>query len=204
MRQPRGIHCRGMTLLELLIAVAVFAVLAVLAYGGLNVVMNNSRTANIEAERLANVQRVFARIGADMEQMTNRPVRDAFGDTQAAVLSDFDEAAGSRIEFSRQGLQNPAGKARSSLQRVAYQLRERQLIRKSWAVLDRAQDSEAYEAEMLDGVKRFEVHFIGSSGERITNWQANPALGEYLPRAVEVTLELEGWGKITRLYRVAI
>jgi general secretion pathway protein J len=193
-----------MTLLELLIAVAVFAVLAVLAYGGLNVVMSHSRTANVEAERLANVQRVLARIGADIEQMTNRPVRDAFGDTQNAVLSDFEQAVGSRIEFTRQGRQNPAGKARSSLQRVAYQLRESELIRESWAVLDRAQDSEAYEADMLDGVKRFEVHYIGSSGERTTSWEANPTLQEYLPRAVEVTLELDDWGSITRLYRVAI
>ena len=161
MRYPSRHRCRGMTLLELLIAVAVFAVLAGLAYGGLNVVLSSSHTANSEAERLANVQRVLARMAADIEQMANRPVRDAYGDTLDSVLSDFDEAAGSRIEFTRHGRHNPAGRARSSLQRIAYQLRKTQLIRESWTVLDRAQDSASHEADMLDGVRR--VH-EGSRG----------------------------------------
>ena len=59
--------CKGMTLLELLIAVAVFAVMAALAHGGLNVVLQSSRSANDEAERLAHVQRVLTRLGADIE-----------------------------------------------------------------------------------------------------------------------------------------
>lgn len=196
--------CRGMTLLELLIAVAVFAVLAALAYGGLNVVLNTSRVANDEAERLANVQRVLARLGADIEQMANRPVRDAYGDSLGAVVAELDKAAGSRIEFTRHGRYNPAGLARSSLQRVAYQLRDQQLVRESWAVLDRAQDSELYEAEMLDSVTRFEVRFIDSSGDLLESWEADELSSEVLPYVVEVRIELADWGEISRLYRVAL
>lgn len=191
----------GMTLLELLIAVAVFAVLAALAYGGLNLVLNTSRTANDEAERLADVQRVFARIGTDIEQMAKRPIRDAYGDVLGAVVSEYDEAQGSRVEFTRHGRENPAGVARSSLQRVAYSLSKDKVVRQSWEVLDRAQDSKPYDAEMLEGVKRFEVRFVGDDGEPVESWSGD---AEQLPMAVEVTLELEDWGQLTRLYRVAI
>jgi general secretion pathway protein J len=195
---------QGMTLLELLIAVAVFAILAALAYGGLNVVLSTSRIANDEAERLADVQRVLARIGADVEQMANRPVRDTYGDVLDAVVSDYDEAQGSRLEFTRHGRQNPAAEARSSLQRVAYRLSEDKILRESWAVLDRAQDTLPYEADMLDGVKRFEVRFIDSNGESQETWQTDVTASVPLPSAVEVILELEDWGEIRRLYRVAI
>lgn len=195
---------QGMTLLELLIAVAVFAILAALAYGGLNVVLSTSRIANDEAERLADVQRVLARIGADVEQMANRPVRDAYGDVLDALVSAYDEAEGSRLEFTRHGRQNPAGEARSSLQRVAYRLSKDKILRESWSVLDRAQDTEPYEADMLDGVKRFEVRFIDTDGESQETWQTDVNASVPLPSAVEVILELEDWGEIRRLYRVAI
>ncbi len=195
---------QGMTLLELLIAVAVFAILAALAYGGLHVVLNTSRAANDEAERLADVQRVLARIGADVEQMANRPVRDTYGDVLDAVVSDFDEAQGSRFEFTRNGRLNPAGEARSTLQRVAYRLSEDKILRESWAVLDRAQDTLPYEADMLDGVKRFEVRFIDSDGESRQTWQTDVTAAAPLPSAVEVILELQDWGEIRRLYRVAL
>lgn len=197
-------QCQGMTLLELLIAVAVFAVLAALAYGGLNVVMETSRIASDEAERLADVQRVMSRLAADIEQMADRPVRDAYGDSLAALEAEYDKAAGSRIEFTRHGRHNPAGLARSSLQRVAYQLNDKQLIRESWVVLDRAQDSQFYEAEMLDDVTRFEVRFVDSTGEARESWQQDELSTESLPVVVEVTLELADWGEIKRLYRVSI
>jgi general secretion pathway protein J len=187
----------GMTLLELLIAVAVFAVLATLAYGGLDAVLNTSRSAQEEVARLAEVQRALARIGADIEQMANRPVRDNYGDSLPGVRVEQDDSLGARIEFTRHGHLNLTGQARSTLQRIAYTLRDGRLVRQSWDVLDRAQDTTPYEAELLQGVTRFEVDVLPAEQA------AEAAATQALPRAVEIRFELRRWGEFRRLIRVA-
>lgn len=190
----------GMTLLELLIAVAVFAVLATLAYGGLNTVLETSRSAQDEMARLAEVQRAMARISADIEQMANRSVRDNYGDTLAPVRVEQDDSLGARLEFTRAGHYNLTGEARSTLQRVAYLLRDGRLVRQSWDVLDRAQDTVPYEADLLEGVTRFEVNVL--QAEQPVEPGGSEA-AELLPRAVEIRFELQQWGEFRRLIRVA-
>jgi general secretion pathway protein J len=107
------------------------------------------------------------------------------------------------------------GRARSNLQRVAYSVRENQLIRSYWNVLDRAQDSKPLEVVLLDGVNRMELRFLSAKGaaqntgqekqEWVDDWPGS-ALGiqpsEDPPLAVEVILETEAEGRISRLFRV--
>ncbi|MGD8998846.1 MAG: type II secretion system minor pseudopilin GspJ [Granulosicoccaceae bacterium] len=193
----------GMTLLELLIAVAVFAVLATLAYGGLDAVLNTSRAAQEEMARLAEVQRALARISADIEQMAVRPVRDNYGDTLAPLRIEQDDSLGARIEFTRHGNHNLTGQARSTLQRIAYTLRDGRLVRQSWGVLDRAQDTIPYEAELLEGVTRFEVDVLQAQQAEAAGQPGEVAGTQVLPGAVEIRFELQQWGEFRRLIRVA-
>jgi general secretion pathway protein J len=88
-------------------------------------------------------------------------------------------------------------------------VKDDKLIRAYWNVLDRAQDSQPLETELLDGVVRMELRFFttqaNNQNEWVDTWPSN-ALGiqstEEPPRAVEVTLETEAEGRITRLFRV--
>lgn len=194
-------NCRGMTLLELLVAVAVFAVLAVIAYGGLEAVLNTSRAAQDEATRLAELQRALSRIDADIEQMAQREVRDNYGDSLEAVRIEQDASAATRLEFTRRGYRNLTGQRRSNLQRIAYSLRDGSLVRESWAVLDRAQDTQAYRAELLRGVTRFSVTLVREPEAAAVPAGTTPITT--LPRAVEIIFEHEKWGRIRRLIKVA-
>ena len=114
------------------------------------------------------------------------------------------------------GWRNPAGRTRTNLQRVAYKVEEEKLIRSYWNVLDRSQDSQPLENVLLDGVTKIEFRFLShSSGQNQANISSNndwsdvwptASLGaahtDDPPRAVEVTLETEAEGRITRLFRV--
>ena len=200
---------RGFTLLELLVAVGVFAVMSVMAYGGLKAVLDSREQTDAQAKRLAAVQLTFMRLERDIEQMTARRIRDEYGNEIASLLAVSDRDA--VVEFTHAGWSNPRNFPRSHLQRVGYTLKDKQLLRAYWLVLDRAQDSKPIQAVTLDEVKSMEWRFLDNAGNWQTQWpaaaaatvQAPPAqTSSELPRAVEVTLELDDLGRLTRLFSV--
>lgn len=203
---------RGFTLLELLVAVGVFAVMSVMAYGGLKTVLNSRQQTDAQSKRLAAVQMTFMRLERDIEQMANRRIRNEFGDEETPQLAVSDGEA--IIEFTHAGWSNPTNAPRSHLQRVGYALKDKQLLRAYWLVLDRAQDSKPIQTVLLDKVKSMEWRFMDNAGTWQTHWPptattspqppttpASQASSEF-PRAVEVTVELDDLGRLTRLFTV--
>jgi len=192
---------RGFTLIELLVALLIFVLLAVMSYGGLRTVLDAQQSFEQHNDRLAELQMLFMMMGRDIEQAVNRPIRDNFGDPQAALLGGSEG-----LELTRGGRRNPAGMARSQLQRVGWVMDSGQLIRLSWAVLDRAQDSEAARYMMADQVQGLEFRFLDHQGQWRSQWPSvstsNNPPPLPLPRAVEVTVELEDWGMVSRLFRL--
>ena len=192
----------GFTLLELLVAISLFAIMSAMAYGTLNQVLDTQFRAEEQAERLAELQKAFAIISGDLQQTVARAVRDNYADGIAAMTGGSVGTAA--LEFSRLGWRNPAGWSRSHVQRVSYGLDEQRLVRRNWWVLDRSTDSEPVEAVLLDGVDALEVRFMDEKRQWQEFW---PGAGQednvdVLPLAVEVTVELQGWGRINRIYRV--
>jgi general secretion pathway protein J len=186
--------------MEVLVAVAIFAVMGVMAYGGLQAVIKQREIANDNAERLRNVQFAVRQITRDLQQAQPRPVRDELGDGyRSALLAD--ERARFDLELTRGGWSNPLGQPRAAIQRVAWRLDNGRLLRAHWFVPDHTLAEEPVEREVLDGVREMAFRFLGGSREWTDSWPpelsgADPGL---LPLAVEVTLELEDWGEIRRL-----
>ena len=65
----------GFTLIELMIALAIFAVLSAMTYGGLRAVLNARNQSDQQAERLATLQTALVIMGRDIEQATPRSIR---------------------------------------------------------------------------------------------------------------------------------
>jgi general secretion pathway protein J len=197
---------QGFTLLELLVAMAIFAVISVITFQGLQGMMQSRAIMDAETARLAGLQGAMALMSRDFEQMVARPIRDEFGDMQPAVTCTAED--GTTIEFSRGGWRNPAALARSTMQRVAYHLTGSTLVRETWPVLDRAATTKSVSRELVAGVLRFGLRFQDTDDQWQPSW---PSPAEalavdkqgQLPKAVEVTLELEEWGTLTRLFVVA-
>ncbi|MBU0730674.1 MAG: type II secretion system minor pseudopilin GspJ [Proteobacteria bacterium] len=199
---------KGFTLLELLVAFAVFAVLATIAYGGLNSIIDTRVAVAGESARLAQLQRAFSIMERDVEQAVSRSIRDELGEFQPAMLLRGDSVE-PVLEFTRNGWRNPTGSARSNLQRVAYGIRENNLIRYHWPVLDRVQDTAAIERVVLEGVDAFQVSFF-----RADSWHEvwPPAVSAsisivqqraMLPGAVAIAVDVGGWGELKRIFLIA-
>lgn len=198
-------RARGFTLLELLVALAVFAIMSIAAYGGLRNVLFTRAAVEEQNRRLAAVQMAVFRLEQDIGQAVPRGIRDEYGEPQAALLGG--ELASDRLTLTRAGWDNPLGQPRANLQRVAYRLRDGRLWRLHWDVLDRGGLVEARETVLLERVREFRARFLeDAEKEWSTDWP--PSASDEadnkknlvaLPRAVEIVLILEDWGEITRL-----
>ena len=195
---------KGFTLLELLIALAVFSILSLMAYSGLQIVMDSKEHTEKQADRLIELQRAFTFIGRDIEQTIGRSIRDSFGDTKAAMVgSSFGTIP---LEFTRAGWRNPAKLTRSSMERVMYRYDEENITRLSVSALDQPPQVEPLERHLLSEVKELKFRYLDDKLSWNDSWPPSfgPAAGlSSLPRAVEVTLDMIGFGEIKRIFRVS-
>jgi general secretion pathway protein J len=201
MRERRA---SGLTLIELLIAVAVFSVLSALAYSGLNNILLASGHTQAEAERLAALQLAMRYLQRDVDQMLNRPIRDQYGDPQPPLVSAEHSDEEPLVSFTRAGWANPAGQLRSTLQRVAYDLdeEEERLLRLTWPLLDGATEETTIKATLLEAVTELDFRFMDEQGQWQRTWPSLQQAGggaQALPRALEVTVTTEHWGEIRRI-----
>ncbi|MFO6366062.1 type II secretion system minor pseudopilin GspJ, partial [Pseudomonas aeruginosa] len=142
---------RGFTLLELLIAIAIFALLALATYRMFDSVMQTDQATRVQEQRMRELVRAMGALERDLTQAVERPVRDELGDNRGAFLSEGENDQ--IVEFTRGGWRNPLGQARSRLQRVRWSLSGETLERRYWLVLDRAQDSKPPHKLLQEDVK---------------------------------------------------
>jgi general secretion pathway protein J len=195
---------RGFTLLELLIAIAIFALLGLGTYRMLDSVLQTDKVTRAHEMQLRELVRALAAFERDVLQVQARPTRDPFGDPRAALLGEDLESP--TVELTRSGWRNPLGQPRSSLQRVRWQLSGEQLQRRYWTVLDQAQNSQPQVQQALDGVTRLQLRYLDQKGGWQTSW---PPLGsnpddalKVLPQAVELVIEHRRYGELRRLLRL--
>lgn len=204
----------GFTLIEILVAVAIFAVMAAMAYGGLSTVLETRESVTKALDNSRTLQMAVWRIRRDIEQTVNRPIRNQFGVTKPPIFGT--PQAG--LTITHNGWRNPLERPRSSLQRTRYYLDEdSNLIRAYWPTLDRAQETEPTESTLIKDVESIEWRYMNAEGEWIDRWPPNASgLGTTparrprrtgaqqtaLPRAIELRLETRHWGEIRLLLMV--
>lgn len=195
---------RGFTLLELLIAIAIFALLGLGTYRMLDSVLQTDKVTRSHEAQLRELVRAMAAFERDLLQVQARPVRDPFGEPRAALLAEAgDEGA---LELSRSGWRNPLAQPRASLQRVRWQRSGEQWQRLYWTVLDQAQDSQPQVQQALDGVTALQLRYQDAKGVWHDSWPPESGSEEdrlaMLPQALELLLEHRRYGQLRRLLRL--
>nr|VFK21594.1 MAG: general secretion pathway protein J [Candidatus Kentron sp. LFY] len=213
-RQPEV--CRkpaGMTLIELLIALAVFAVISTITYGAIRTATETQQRIQARSMRFGALQKTMAVIDRDVSQIVNRPIRDEYGEPLPALQASKDDFH--LMEFTRTGWQTLVGANRTPLRRIAYALDDGRLLRLVWSVLDRAEDSSPRSSVLLTGVDTVDIRYLDADDQWLSAWplqwtetKAGPGTSHGispgtssggLPRAVEIGVDVAGIGRITRL-----
>jgi general secretion pathway protein J len=186
----------GFTLFEMLIAVSIFAVMGVIAFGGLSQ-MTRTGQALVEAnDRLSDLQFAVVYFSRDWTQVSPRKIRNQYGDEESNII--IEEGI---VTFTRSGWSNLLGHKRSSLQRVQYLVVDKQLVRRHWRSLDQGIGELPLQVVLLDQVESMEVELLVAQGEPIRSWPLDLS-GTGTPIVLAFRLDLPDMGEITRLLEI--
>ena len=197
---------RGFMLIEVLVALAVFGVMTVLAYQALGQSLSNAEMLTERLDRIQAIQRTMSLLGRDLTQAVPRPVRDLLGDgflpsMRTSLNEEF------ALELTRGGWPNPAGLPRGTLQRVAWRIEDGELLRYHWRVLDPTLSDDPVITQLIDDVDSILFRYRSHSGEWTELWPPGESQGAVAarirPQVVEVVLTLPDEGEIRRFFEVA-
>jgi len=197
---------RGFTLIEVLVALAIFGIMSILAYQSLGQSLSNSELLSERMNRIQGIQRSMSMLGRDLVQASPRPVRDVIGD---GLIPAIRTNLGTEfaLEVTRGGWPNPAGLPRSTLQRVAWRVEDGELLRYHWNVLDPSFANDPIVTQLLDNVDSIVFRYRTHGGEWTEQWPPIGVQGgsaaRLRPQVVEVILTLPDEGEIRRFFEVA-
>jgi len=189
----------GFTLVELLVAMAVLAVLASVSFRGLSSILEAEAHVQSETRRWNDVAVVIAQLGRDLALSVPRPVRDGAGQVLAAMIisGPSDETRG-QIVLTRLG-DSDSAPSQSGLRRIGYRLRAGILEYLVWPATDSAPNATPSVNPILENVTDMQLRALNQDG----SWSAVWPVGQQanaLPRAIEAQFVLAGGERITRIF----
>jgi general secretion pathway protein J len=186
---------KGFTLLEILIALALFAILSLMAYAGLGSVLDAQASTEPRSEQMAQLQMTLYLLNEDLNQVINRPVRDELGSIEPA----FGVGRGNELlAFTRSTPSWTGPDSISNLQRVSYYYEKGALYRQVWTIVDRTPQTQFRRRKLIDAEK-VEIKFFSDASD---SWMPLTASVKNIPSAIDVSFNLTGLGKIQRLFLI--
>lgn len=193
-------RARGFTLLEVIIAIAIFAVIGLTSFSIFDTVLKSDEHSKSQSARMNELQKAFLIMQRDFNQITKRTMRvdgevpaNRFLQTESNNMITQDIG----LSFVRNGWTNPGYLIqRSEMQAVAYQLNEEVLERLHFNFVDAVVGAEPKMRPLITGVVDLSFEYYDGK-----DWQENFD-AEKLPLAIAVDLELKDYGVIRRQFIV--
>jgi len=192
-------RARGFTLVELLVALAIFAILAGFAYRSLGAMLEAREALRDNARKWRDVAVFVSRLERDLSSILPRMGHAPSGAMLSPVSSMIaTQPEGEGLAITRSGSPLQEGPL-AAPQRVGYRLREGRVERLSWAALDAAPREEPVAVPILSSVQSLAFRFLDAkSGEWRLAWGPTGGV-QPVPAAVEMTVVLASGERIVRL-----
>lgn len=190
---------KGFTLIEILIALAVFAILATITSSTLYYAFNTRIRVNEQSKHLDSLQLAVSLLQQDITQIIDRPIRS----NEMRLVSAF-IGRSNYVEFTRDGDTNPQSmEKRSTLKRIAYLCQNHTLKRRTWENLD-SPHNKHWDKNLLEQLTDCHFEYLNQTLQPFPEWHQNALTQnqnkEPLPKAIQVNLSLEAQGTINLLF----
>lgn len=188
---------RGFTLVEVMISLLIFAMLAGAGAAVLGVTIDNRFSIKAAGERVGDLQRLRGLLRADLGQATARRSRGPTGRPTPQPIAGATGPGEPILVLNRAGWSNPGEQTRPSLQRVEYRLVEDRLERRVSGHLDGSRPGPPQ--VLYRGVKDIIVLFV-RDGEAAPAFISS--IDRPLPDAVRIAMTLDGYGRVEQSFLV--
>ncbi len=203
----------GFTLIEVMVAIAIFAVVTAGVYRVLSTMVDSQDRVAAHADALRDLQRSLWFIAMDMNQLVMRDVRKPDDKRSPALIAGSDDFI---LQFTRQGLRNPLLDARSDLERVAYSVgssnrsgrrsKGKSLLRHTWGAIDRRDNAKENVQVLFEDVDDVELSFMNQKGDWKSEWpeqkKDDKEHDRALPVAIKLTLKTDRFGTLEQIFQV--
>lgn len=196
----------GFTLIEVLLALTIMAMIAMLSAQAFNTASSGSAATREAMDRMTEIDRAFVMIETDLRNALPSALRPiGFGEPLPAFfVSEGDDY---NMVVLRGGLTNPLFQPRSEMVRVGYRYVGDELWRDTWFNPRLRDEEDARPQRILTGIENLMIRVLSpnanstvSAGPWLMEYPPNPQANEVLPPAVEVVVELEDYGEVRRLF----
>ena len=192
---------KGFTLLEVLIAIAIFSLISLSSFSIFDTVLSGDEIAKQRSERHNELQRAFLIIERDITQIARRSVRlngeaplESFLQTSGDSFVSDEQA----LAFVRHGWTNPGLLLpRSDMQTVAYRIVDESLERLHFNFVDAVVGEEPKVRLLMSDVSELAFEYYdGKKWQKM--WSEN-----FLPLAIAIEVNTKDYGIIRRQFLVA-
>ena len=194
---------QGFTLIELMIAIIIFSIMATMAYSGLNSVLKSHDLLNKQQENFNQLNQIINQFQKEIRQIVPRPVHDKYSTLIPALkLETSNEII---FSFTRAGIPNPSGLQKNSLQRIDYLFSGKTLKKRTWLTIDRNNSADYSEEIISTNLNKFKIDILGFNNAWYQQWPTNnndPI--DLLPKAIRINLTLQDLGDINRLVELPL
>ena len=183
---------KGFTLVELMVAIAIFAVLSALGWKVFDYIVKTKDQNVIHEQRLGQLQQTYQQILRDTVQAVPLTA-NINGDIQPALVLQ-----NGRFNFSKTGVTDPLEEGISPDERIEYQYRadEQKLYRLKYRNLNQAGQDQPESSVLLSEVEQFQIVVLNPN--ELTQWpDASTDLNQLeqkqrLPKGVKINLTVNG------------
>jgi general secretion pathway protein J len=190
----------GFTLLEVLIAIAIFSVVSLASFTIFDTVLRGDENSKMRSERQNELQRAFLLMERDFTQIAKRNMRingEAPGSRFLQTSDDSFLADEQAIAFVRNGWTNPGLLLpRGDMQSVAYRLVDETLERLHYNFVDAVVGQEPRVRPLITQVTSLSFEFYDGK-----KWQKQWS-GNTLPQAIAIEIDTRDYGLIRRQFLV--
>lgn len=191
---------KGFTLVELLVALAIFAIMAGFAYRSLDSMLQTRVVLEKESRKWRDIALFVGRMERDLAAILTRRTAVGPEGTLLMPVSSLVQSTSSDtgLAVSRSG--SPLQEnALAAPQRVAYRLKDNAVERLTWGGIDAAPRDDPVATPILKNVSSLTFRFLDAHGTWNTSWGIPGSGQDTAPNGVEVTVQLASGEKIVRL-----
>ncbi|WP_428683054.1 type II secretion system minor pseudopilin GspJ [Sphingopyxis sp.] len=185
---------RGFTLVEMLVALSIFAMIAAMGVGLLRSSVDTQDAVQQRLKGMSGLNRVRAVMANDLAQAVPRATRGPSGENVPAFLG-----SSTGFAFVHAGAGTGDGSSRPDVERVGYALTGGEWRRATQPMLDGTALSDG--DRLVAEVSAVSARYRDDRGNWSETWTSDP--GDRLPRAVEVRMTRTGRAPLTMLFLTA-